>query len=376
MIKNAILYSYAGGTALTSALIDQAMTPEMLFEPIGATQSETMGWAPPRGNAFDELVACVDGQYLMKLMIETKQVPASAIQAAVEEKVTLIERLTGRKPGRQECRELKEDARIALLPMAFAKRSAVLVWIDPAAQMIVFDAATNSRSDQAATALVRLVDGLHLSLIQTTTSAGSAMAMWLYDPETLPPEFSIGRACELQACDESSARVRYTKHSLDTDEVRHHIKAGKMPNTLALHWKDRVSLTLDKNMCLRGIEFEDVVFESSGGENKADAFDADAAIMTGELRGLIPDLIGALGGALVQAAIADSATQEGQTSGELDPLYGEALALVRANNKASISLVQRHLKIGYNRAARLLEQMEVSGAVSPMRSNGQREVIQ
>jgi len=62
-------------------------------------------------------------------------------------------------------------------------------------------------------------------------------------------------------------------------------------------------------------------------------------------------------------------------SGEADPLYDQAVAVVLKNRKASISLVQRHLRIGYNRAARLLEQMEQSGLVSSMQSNGNREIM-
>ena len=60
---------------------------------------------------------------------------------------------------------------------------------------------------------------------------------------------------------------------------------------------------------------------------------------------------------------------------EADPLYDQAVAIVLKNRRASISLVQRHLRIGYNRAARLLEQMERSGLVSTMQSNGNREIL-
>ncbi len=62
-------------------------------------------------------------------------------------------------------------------------------------------------------------------------------------------------------------------------------------------------------------------------------------------------------------------------NGEADPLYDQAVALVLKTRRPSISLVQRHLRIGYNRAARLIEQMERSGLVSPMQSNGNREVL-
>ncbi len=61
--------------------------------------------------------------------------------------------------------------------------------------------------------------------------------------------------------------------------------------------------------------------------------------------------------------------------GEKDPLYDEAVAIVLKTRRASISSVQRQLRIGYNRAARLIEDMERAGLVSAMQSNGNREVL-
>jgi S-DNA-T family DNA segregation ATPase FtsK/SpoIIIE len=60
---------------------------------------------------------------------------------------------------------------------------------------------------------------------------------------------------------------------------------------------------------------------------------------------------------------------------ESDPMYDQAVAVVLQHRKASISLVQRHLRIGYNRAARLLEQMEQSGLVSSLSTNGSRDLL-
>ena len=70
-----------------------------------------------------------------------------------------------------------------------------------------------------------------------------------------------------------------------------------------------------------------------------------------------------------------STLAEAGMDGESDPMYDQAVAIVLQHRRASISLVQRHLRIGYNRAARLLEQMERSGIVSPMTSNGNRDIL-
>ncbi|WLI90533.1 DNA translocase FtsK 4TM domain-containing protein [Massilia sp. R2A-15] len=80
------------------------------------------------------------------------------------------------------------------------------------------------------------------------------------------------------------------------------------------------------------------------------------------------------GGTLEGEGGADGAPA-GEGGGEADALYDQAVQVVLKNRRASISLVQRHLRIGYNRAARLLEQMENSGVVSAMQSNGNRDIL-
>jgi len=75
------------------------------------------------------------------------------------------------------------------------------------------------------------------------------------------------------------------------------------------------------------------------------------------------------------APIAGLSGEGGGQGDESDPLYDEAVAIVTESRRASISGVQRRLKIGYNRAARLIEEMERQGIVSTMQSNGNREVL-
>jgi S-DNA-T family DNA segregation ATPase FtsK/SpoIIIE len=64
-----------------------------------------------------------------------------------------------------------------------------------------------------------------------------------------------------------------------------------------------------------------------------------------------------------------------ESDAEADPLYDQAVEIVLKTRRPSISLVQRHLRIGYNRAARLIEAMERAGLVSSMQTNGNREVL-
>ncbi|TFW17753.1 DNA translocase FtsK [Massilia arenosa] len=84
------------------------------------------------------------------------------------------------------------------------------------------------------------------------------------------------------------------------------------------------------------------------------------------------------GGTLEEGGAGDGAIAGaggGGGDGESDAMYDQAVQVVLKHRRASISLVQRHLRIGYNRAARLLEQMEQSGVVSAMQSNGNRDIL-
>jgi DNA segregation ATPase FtsK/SpoIIIE, S-DNA-T family len=100
---------------------------------------------------------------------------------------------------------------------------------------------------------------------------------------------------------------------------------------------------------------------------------ADPQYIEGLLDGGVPDS-SEPGSAVGFGGLSQTLTEAG-VEGEADPLYDQAVAIVLKNKRASISLVQRHLKIGYNRAARLLEQMENARLVSSMDGKGAREIL-
>ncbi len=297
MFKNVMVYRMVSGWSATQAQLEEALDGARFVE-CGASQEKSVGWIEPRGEAHGPLVEIVGGQWLLKLQIEVKTVPGSVVKRKVQDQLDHIEATTGRKPGKKEKRELLEDARLALLPMAFTKQSSVMVWIDPKAQLLVLDSGSQAKADEVMTGLIKAIEGLAVVLVNTQTSPAAAMSHWLSTREA-PQGFSVDRECELKAADESKAVVRYTRHALDTDEVSQHIATGKVPTRLALTWGDRVSFVLTEALQLKKVTFLDVVFEgapSSPGDRKDDGFDADAAIATGELVQLIPDLLEALGG--------------------------------------------------------------------------------
>lgn len=293
MFKNLLIYRIAPTWSANLAHIEAALGADRFTE-CGPSRELAVGWTEPRNIPHGPLLESVGGQLVLKLMFESKAVPSAVIQRKVQERLVEIEASTGRKPGKKERKELSEDAKLSLLPMAFTKRGAVLVWIDPIAHTLAVDASNQARADQVVTALVKAIDGFAVLPINTSLSPATAMAAWLTSQEP-PASFSVDRECELKAADESKSVVKYGRHALDIDEVRQHVASGKLPTKLALTWQGRVSFVLTDQLQLKKLTFLDGVFDGTSQE-KEDGFDADAAIATGELRQLIPELLLALGG--------------------------------------------------------------------------------
>ena len=294
MFKNLLVYRLADEWSATVAQIEESLAKSPFAE-CGATQARSSGWVSPRGIDHGRLVEPVAGHWLMMLMVEQKVVPGAVVKRQVDALAARIEKDTGRKPGRKQQRELKHQALLDLLPMAFTKRVSVRVWIAPADRLLVIDSASSARADEVMTALSEAIPGLSARLVNTAVSPAAAMSEWLLSGEP-PAGFTVDRDCELKAADGEKPVVRYARHALDIAEVREHIAAGKQATRLALTWQGRVSLVLTDSLQLRRLSFLDGVFEKTAGASKDETFDADAAIATGELLPLIADLLDALGG--------------------------------------------------------------------------------
>ena len=273
------------------------------FTPCGPTQPASIGWVPPRGQHETDLVEVVGGQIILRACIETKNVPPATLEKAVDAKAAKIEIDSGRKPSKKHRRDLKDEARLELLPHAFPRQKRVHVWIDREAGRLVVGSASSSTVDAVVTLLVQSLEGMKVHMINTTDAPVAIMTGWLADGEPDFEEFTLGRACELKADDELRSAVRYSRAPLDTDEVKTYVRQGMRAKSLEMTHCGRVAFTLGTGMQITGIEFLDVVMEGRDGD-LADSFGADVALATGELRKVLDDVIAALGGEVV-------VTQEG-----------------------------------------------------------------
>ena len=298
MFKNLTLYRLAAEWSPTLDDMEAALDAAR-FTPCGATQDKSFGWVEPRGQAHGPLVESVDGQRILRFQIETKAVPGALVREKAQEAADHIEATTGRKPGKKETKALREDALLALLPQAFARRSQVWVWIDLEHGWLVTDAGSQGKNDEVLSSLVQCFSGFSAALLNTAMTPQTAMTQWLLaeTPDDWPAGLAVERECELKSHDEEKSVVRFTRHHLLNDEVRKHIAEGKLPTRLALSWEGRIGFVMTESMRLKKLSFLEGAFDEQRPEGE-DQFDADVALSTGELRQLIPALVEALGGEL------------------------------------------------------------------------------
>ncbi len=306
MFKNAIVYRIGPDWQMPSLEDLQTVLQRLTFAPCGPTEEESSGWVAPRPQDHSPMAEYINDQLILKLMVERKSVPASAVKNELERRCKQIELERGRKPLRKEKKELKEDILLEFLPRAFAKRSSHIVWIDPTNRFIVVGTGSRRAADHVVDQVVDMLAAtgsvLPIAMLNTQMSPSAAMAHWLTTMEA-PYSFTVDRDLELKQPDNEQSVVRYARHNLEIEEVVQHITSGKLPTQLALTWLDdgqaHVSFVLSADLALRKIELLDDVFKDS---DEGAGFDGDVALATGELSKLLPALINALGGEVEESA--------------------------------------------------------------------------
>jgi recombination associated protein RdgC len=292
--KNLQIYRLPAPWAMTQAQLEQDLAPHA-FQPGTSLDLQTQGWASPRDNGA--LVHTVNRQMLIMLGTEKKLLPSSVINQVTKAKAAEIEEQQGFKPGRKQMKELKEQVTDELLPRAFSIRSNTWAWIDPVGGWLIVDAGSPAKADAVLKLLLKSVDKLPLESLRVALSPVAAMTDWLVADEA-PSGFTVDQDTELRSTAESKATVRYVRHTLEADDVRRHIAAGKQCTRLAMTWNDKVSFVLTETLAIKRVAPLDVLKEGadSATQNEDERFDSDIALMTGELGKMLADLVDALGG--------------------------------------------------------------------------------
>jgi recombination associated protein RdgC len=241
----------------------------------------------------------VNRQWLLALGVEQKLLPTTVIRQTAQERAAAIEAEQGRKVGRKEMRDIFERVSEELMPKAFTQRRTTWAWLDPLHGWLAVDAGSDARADEFMETLLSTLDDISPRPLQTQVSPIAAMTGWLAGGEA-PAGFTLDSDLELRAASEAQAAIRYVHHDIGGPEVAAHIAAGKIATKLGMTWNDRVSFVLTDKLHIKRLAFLDILKEEAekAGDTPEELFDADFALMSGELVQMFGDLLVALGGEL------------------------------------------------------------------------------
>ena len=199
---------------------------------------------------------------------------------------------------RKQMKELCEQITMELLPTALTKVSRTYAWMDPVNGWLAVDASSQRKAEDVIEMLRHTLDTFPLALVRTNRSPMNAMADWMSAGEA-PDGFTIDDACTVRSITEDRKEVSY-RRGIDEKQIMEHLEHGCLPIKLALTFDDRISFVLTEKLEIKRLDFLDVVRDQIEGqaEDVAALFDAEFALMTGELTRMLTAVVNALGGDL------------------------------------------------------------------------------
>jgi len=351
------------------------LLPHVTLKPVGALEHSSRGFISPFGREEKEQFSHRIGDALwLTVGGEERMLPASVLNDALAKRLEEIEEKEGRKLGGRERKRLKDDLLHELLPRAFVKSSRTDAFLDLQHGYAAVDTSSRRTGENVMSDIRGMLGSFPAMPLNAEVAPRAILTAWIAG-EPLPDGLSLGEECQLKDPAQGGAVVKCQYQELRCDEIDKHLDAGKQVSRLALVFKDNLSFVLGEDLIVRKLKFLDGALdhlEHIDEESRRAELDARFALQSGEIRSLFLLLEQAF-----KLSEADpQAAKDPAPAPARDPLYSAALSYVTSTGKASVSALQRALKTGYNRAARLIEELEAAGAVSfPDPLSGARVVL-
>ena len=374
LIKNALIYraSLPDAAALAEHLAEKP------FVPVPELHASSSGFI--QHPTTKELVSEFPGGYAFRMRLDAKPISKRAIDLATWEKVQARQEELGRELVREEVDAIKvalvEEAVKTTLP----ERAELDAYYHIESRTLLVPTTSKDMASRMLFMLIEACGAVETSTIHVSNIKGGLTTRlqdyFGNDNSEAFDGFKLGDSVVMKG---SQGRASFDLDNLDHARagLLEALKAEMQAERLELCHADTVNFKLTKDFHLRGISFiADESAEEVDIEDATELWQHHAGMQVLLLVATVQALCDLFGYQEKEAATGGEQAPAADETDEADQLYADAVAFVRESGRASISVVQRNLMIGYNRAARMIERMEAEGIVTPMNSNGAREVIQ
>lgn len=379
------------------------------FRECGATESVTFGWASALPGTENLVHSVENNNYqLIRCCKATKVLPADFIQREIKKQTSVIEAEQCRKVTKKEKEQLKEDLIFAHLPNAFPTYKYTNIYLDNVNQLLIIDTPTRGTAEDILALLRSCIGTLPVTDYFVREPLQQCLSHWIDGQRDIEPEFMLGGSVQFSAGGDTPAQAKFTnEHDVTAPAIKNFIvEEDREVNYLSLEFDEAFYFTLDARGFLKGLKPFDVLAEQNDDIDTSDdvlaKIDADFVLFAKEMGRLfssftalkvtdeterepfdattisyptLEDIKGELDKALEGWTVRNEVEKSDEELCEDEPLLNEAKAFVIEERRVSISRIQRKFCIGYNRSARIVEQLEEQGVVSVPGHNGAREVL-
>jgi recombination associated protein RdgC len=223
MFRNLRLYRVQSEWPVSEQALSGALEARA-FKPCGAYTEESAGFEPPGGEAHDQLARRVGGADLMRLRIQTRLLPAAAVNEALETRIQQFRKRTQRDPSRKEKRDLKDEVHAELMPKTLLKSQRLWGLFMIKEGLLGIDTSSETQSELFVDALRSAFGSLEVVPMSFKEPLGRLLSQVFLGSG--PAQFQSGRECRMLDTAAGKASVSWMDMELTSAAVQRHVKDG------------------------------------------------------------------------------------------------------------------------------------------------------
>jgi recombination associated protein RdgC len=295
MFRNLRLYRIVSDWPETGEALSTRLA-ERRFKPCAAHTEQSAGFESPGGEADEQLARRVAGADLMRLRIQTRLLPAAAVNEALEERIGKFRKRTRRDPGRKEKRDLRDEIHSELLPRAFLKSQRLWAMHFVREGVLAIDTSSETQAELFVDTLRSAFGSLEAIPLTFKESLGRLLAQVFLGGG--PTHFQAGRECRMLDTAAGKASVSWVDMELASAAVQRHVKDGLTLDRLAVRFDGVVGCVIDQQGVIRKLTIEGLTEteDEVQDEHPLAMLDAKFVLMSGLVLRLLQALKKALRG--------------------------------------------------------------------------------